>query len=130
MEKDNLLIDLACSKVSDGGAIVWTPFKLINDFNRILIRDISLVPARLGRLVNRIIDIDLYSVLALQNIGSARMQLATLRDAEIQLSKHIGDAIDDKKYKNYYDQISEMAKNLSRDNAKSKGCISKISIIC
>lgn len=120
LEKDKLLVDLTCSKVSDGGAIIWTPFKPINDFNRILIRDISLVPARLGRLVNRIIDIDLYSVLALQNIESARIQLAKFRADESQLSNYIEHAIDDKDYKKYYSEISKMAKEISRDIAKSR----------
>lgn len=77
-------IDLMCSTVSDGGAVIWTPFNS-NDydgFNKILIRDISLVPARLGRLVNRIIDIDLYSVLALQDIKEAEKQIIQLNKIE------------------------------------------------
>ncbi|MFO1118934.1 MAG: DUF3422 family protein [Rhodospirillales bacterium] len=49
--------ELFSSLVSDQGAVIWTPFKSFSDgFNRILIRDISLRPARLGRLVRRLAE--------------------------------------------------------------------------
>lgn len=86
--KSNVLTRLFSSMVSDGGAIVWTPFYSFrgDGFNRILVRDISLKPGRLGRLVRRLIEIDLYSTIALQNFGNAREQLKRLRDNEKKIS--------------------------------------------
>ncbi|MFO1155734.1 MAG: DUF3422 family protein [Rhodospirillales bacterium] len=75
--------ELFSSLVSDQGAVIWTPFKSFSDgFNRILIRDISLRPARLGRLVRRLAEIDMYVTLGSQNFYAAQEQLSYFNTQE------------------------------------------------
>ena len=82
----DIYTELFASKVSDGGAAVWTPFKSFSDgFNRILIRDISLRPARLGRLVRRLAEIDMYVALGGRNFYKAQEQLKTFAQHERDL---------------------------------------------
>ncbi|MDZ3835938.1 MAG: DUF3422 family protein [Rhodospirillales bacterium] len=80
--------DLFASRVSDGGAVAWTPFKRFSDgFNRILIRDISLRPSRLGRLVRRIGEVDMYVAIGSRNFYRAQEQLKSLKNYERELKE-------------------------------------------
>jgi hypothetical protein len=84
----DVFTDLLASRVSDGGAVVWTPFKRFSDgFNRILIRDISLRPARLGRLVRRIGEVDMYVAIGSRNFYLAQEQLKCLKSFEHELKE-------------------------------------------
>lgn len=58
--------DIACSKVSQGHATVWTDFRIGADgFTRMLIHDRGLSPMRLGRVTRRLHEIETYRMMAL-----------------------------------------------------------------
>lgn len=51
--------------VCDSNAVIWSDFRIQDDgFTRIVVKDGNLGPFRLGRLVQRILDIETYRVLA------------------------------------------------------------------
>jgi hypothetical protein len=115
---EDVFINLFGSKVSDGGAIICTPFRSFDDgFNRILVRDISLKPGRLGRLVHRLIEVDLYLSVALRNFHSAREQLNKLKGYEYEISKQLDNFKNNKNYHGCYSNISDKATELANDIA-------------
>jgi uncharacterized membrane-anchored protein len=64
---------IAGSEVFDGAALVWTDFRLQGDgFTRILLRDVSLGPNRTGRLVQRLLELDTYRMMALLSFPLAK----------------------------------------------------------
>lgn len=91
---NNVFIELLGSKVSDGKAFVWTPFRSFvcgDGFNRILVSaDINFKSERLGRLVRRVIEIDLYTTIACRNFHTSRKQLKELRQVEKKISETLG----------------------------------------
>jgi uncharacterized membrane-anchored protein len=120
----DMYAEIYASNVSDGGALAWTPFKCFSDgYNRILIRNISLGPQRLGRLVRRLVEINLYVALGIRNYDDAQKQLNDLAAEDKRLSQIVFDRIreshsnedfyadmDRQNYKN----IIEIAKNVSK----------------
>jgi len=57
---------LVGSSVSSGAARAFTDFRIHSDgFSRILVQDISLTPRQTGRLVQRLVEIDSYRMMAL-----------------------------------------------------------------
>ena len=65
--------NVAGSEVADGGAHVYTDFRLHGDgFGRWLIQDRGLPPRRAGRLIQRLLEIETYRLLALLAFPMAR----------------------------------------------------------
>jgi uncharacterized membrane-anchored protein len=65
--------DIACSKVSQGQATVWTDYRIGADgFTRLLIHEQGLAPLRLGRLTRRLHEIETYRMMALLAFPLAR----------------------------------------------------------
>lgn len=65
--------NIAGSRMSGGAAEAFTDFRLHGDgFGRILIRDISLGPRQAGRLVQRLLEIETYRMMALLAFPHAR----------------------------------------------------------
>ncbi len=61
--EDNTLVG---SSVSSGAARAFTDFRIHGDgFSRILVQDLSLTPRQAGRLVQRLVEIDSYRMMAL-----------------------------------------------------------------
>jgi hypothetical protein len=115
---DNIFTELLGSMVSDGKAIIWTPFHPFYDgFNRILVRDISLNPGRLGRLVRRSIEIDLYSTIALRNFADAREQLEKLRDKEKKIETMLS-TLSGTTDQSHYNDIADTAKTVAENISK------------
>lgn len=57
---------LCGSQVLEGAALVWTDFAVHEDgFGRILVRDVSLGSSEVGRLVQRLLEIETYRMMAL-----------------------------------------------------------------
>lgn len=113
---DDIFTELLGSMVSDGKAIIWTPFHPFYDgFNRILVRDISLNPGRLGRLVRRSIEIDLYSTIALRNFADAREQLEQLRASERAIKNMLSDLSGTNIDQRHYDSIANTAKTVAEN---------------
>ncbi|MBA1146910.1 DUF3422 domain-containing protein [Ectothiorhodospiraceae bacterium WFHF3C12] len=76
------------SEVLNGAAVVWTDFRLHGDgFSRILVQDRSLTPRQTGRLVQTILEIETYRLMALLAFPLAREVGADLRTLDIGLGE-------------------------------------------
>jgi uncharacterized membrane-anchored protein len=65
--------NIAGSGMSGGAAEAYTDFRLHEDgFGRILVRDISLKPRQAGRLIQRLLEIETYRMMALLAFPQAR----------------------------------------------------------
>ena len=113
--------DLLASQVSDG-ALVWTPFRPFeDDFNRILVRNVELSGARLGRLAQRLSEIDTYVFMALLGLDSARNQLRILRQHQNDLSSMLSRTSDSKSDKHQvYEQLSVLSRSTAKDVASTR----------
>ena len=75
--------NIAGSEVADGAARVYTDFRLHGDgYGRILIQDRGLPPRRAGRLVQRLLEIETYRLMALLAFPMARQTTRQLTDLE------------------------------------------------
>ena len=78
---------LAGSRVAGGHAEVWADFRLHEDsFSRMLVRDMGLRARQAGRLVQRMLEIETYRILALLSLPLAREAGPEIADAEGVLS--------------------------------------------
>jgi len=76
------------AKVVAGSAIVWTDNKIHADgFSRILIRDVDLRRRQAGRLVQRLLEIETYRMLALIPVSMGRNYLPELARFDKQLAE-------------------------------------------
>ncbi len=78
--------------VCDRNAVIWSDFRIQGDgFTRIVVKDGNLGPFRLGRLIQRILDIETYRVLAqmgqLTNYATNR-RIAALEDELSNILAH------------------------------------------
>lgn len=75
------------SGVAGGGARVWTDFQLhAGGATRFLIKDSGLTPGQGGRLVQRLLEIETYRMMALLALPVAREVGARLADMEAELA--------------------------------------------
>jgi len=59
--------DFVGTSVSGGRGLLWTDFRIGPDgFGRMLLQDLGMSPRRAGRLIQRLIDIETYRMLAMQ----------------------------------------------------------------
>ncbi len=78
---------LAGSLVAGGNAEIWADFRLYEDgFGRILVRDIGLRARQAGRLVQRLLEIETYRMMALLALPLAREASLEITDAARSLS--------------------------------------------
>jgi uncharacterized membrane-anchored protein len=88
--------DLAASTVAQGGAMVWTDFRIRPDgFSRWLVQDKGLTPLRLGRVIRRIHEIETYRMMSLLALPLARTAQTELRPLEQNLHDVIGRMTED-----------------------------------
>jgi uncharacterized membrane-anchored protein len=79
--------DVVGSSVGGGDAEAWTDFRIGPDrFSRILIRNRRLTAGRLGRMVQRLLEIETYRMMALLGLATARATGADLARMERQLA--------------------------------------------
>ncbi|RDI03454.1 DUF3422 family protein [Caldimonas thermodepolymerans] len=77
--------------VMDGQAEVYTDFRLHGDgFGRVVVVAPSMQPRRLGRTVQRLLEVETYRMMALLGLPVAREVTATLADAERDLAHIAG----------------------------------------
>jgi len=77
---------MAGSAVAGGGAEAWTDFRIHDDgFGRILVRDLALKPRQAGRLVQRLLEIETYRMMALLALPVAREVSPTISAADREL---------------------------------------------
>jgi len=82
---------LVASAVADGLGEVYTDFALHADgFSRMVLLVGSVTPRRLGRLVQRLLEIDTYRMAALLGLPAAREAAAVLAFAERELAELAG----------------------------------------
>jgi uncharacterized membrane-anchored protein len=85
---ENSLVGAA---VTDGQAQVYTDFRLdAEGFARIVVCAGAMNPRRLGRTVQRLLEIETYRMVALLGLPVAREVAATLHDAERELAQIAG----------------------------------------
>lgn len=78
---------LAGSVVNGGDALAWTDFHVGEDgCSRMLVRDVALTPARTGRLVQRLLEIETYRMMALLGLPDARALTPALSEMEARLA--------------------------------------------
>jgi uncharacterized membrane-anchored protein len=79
--------DLVGATIGGEDAEAWTDFRIAEDgFSRILIRNRSLTAGRLGRMVQRLLEIETYRMMALLGLSTARTTGPELARMERQLS--------------------------------------------
>ena len=79
------------SGMQGGKALVWTDFRLHDDgYSRILIRDLDMNQRQAGRLVQRLLEISGYRMMAMLSHPLAREAMPQLSATENQLSALIG----------------------------------------
>lgn len=82
---------LVGSQVMDGAGELLTDFRLQADgLGRFVLRAAPMTPRRLGRLVQRVLEIETYRMMALLGLPAAREVGATLADAERELARIAG----------------------------------------
>lgn len=78
---------LVASTVADGHGEVYTDFAIHADnFSRMVLLTGGMTPRRLGRLVQRLLDIETYRMAALMGLPAARETGAWLADGEAELA--------------------------------------------
>lgn len=78
------------SAVHGGEALVWTDFQIANDgHTRMLVRAIKLSPGRAGRLIQRLLEVETYRMMALLGLPLAREVSGLLSDLESRLGRTV-----------------------------------------
>lgn len=80
--------DLVGSSIAAGDGLVWTDFCLDpQGFSRILVRNLGMTPGRLGRAVQRLMEVETYRMMALLGLPMAREISDQLGKLEQQLTE-------------------------------------------
>lgn len=78
--------DVVGSRVGDGAAAVWTDFRIdAAGFGRLLMVNHTLTGGRAGRMVQRLLEIETYRLMALLGLALIRRSGATLGELEARL---------------------------------------------
>ena len=84
---------LAGSQIGDGAALALTDFRIHDDgFNRLLVLNDAMPPQQLGRMIQRLLEIDTYRVMALLALPMAMSMGPRLQAMEKELVS-IGEAL-------------------------------------
>jgi uncharacterized membrane-anchored protein len=104
---------VAGSRVTDGAADVWTDYQLHDDgYGWILVRDHDLRQRQAGRLVQRMLDMETYRMMALLGLPPARehgRELARLDDELAQLTGRINALRDAAGERELLEQLTRLA---------------------
>lgn len=104
------------SEVADGAALVWTDFHIHADnFNRILIENKGLRQRQAGRLVQRILEIETYRMLALLGLPLARQFSLDLTNSDTRLetvTQRLSSLSKDDNEQQLLDELSQIAANV------------------
>lgn len=80
--------DMVGSSIGGGDALVWTDFHLdSHGFGRMLVRNIRQTPGRLGRAVQRLLEVETYRMMALIGLPLAREASDELSKLERRLTE-------------------------------------------
>ena len=105
-------------KMLGGGALAWTDFHVHADgFNRIVIRDIDMLEGQAGRLLQRLLEIETYRMMALLALPVARAygpQVAEIESNLTLLMGRISVLEEPEEEHKLLDELSRLAANLER----------------
>ncbi len=114
---------LVGSQPVDGKARVWTSFRLHDDgYGRILVYDRGLSDAQMGRLVQRLLELETYRLMATLGLPIARQINAKLNGLETQLKEltaRIAAADSDSRDRDLLAQLSSLAARVEAFRAQS-----------
>ncbi|HND97873.1 DUF3422 domain-containing protein [Plasticicumulans sp.] len=83
--------NIAGSRVLGGAAVAWSDFRIHPDgFDRLLVADHGLSPRQAGRLVQRLLEIETYRMLAMLGFPNARRSSQELNGVERRLAEITG----------------------------------------
>jgi uncharacterized membrane-anchored protein len=109
---------LVGNRVSDGGGEVWTDFRLHADgFSRILARNLTMTRGQVGRLVQRLLEIETYRLLALLAFPLARRatgETAALNIATADIIDSLADPVEAGNDRALLDRLTGLAAQAER----------------
>lgn len=114
--------NIAGCQVAHNCAVVWTDFRLQGDgFSRLLIHDQGLRPRQAGRLVQRLLEIETYRMMALLSFPLAREYAAQVSQADSALvaltAKMMDECTTPEAERQVFEQISRLAGDVERIGA-------------
>ncbi len=111
------------SQPANGGAKVWTTFRLHDDgFGRILVYDRGLSEAQLGRLVQRLLELETYRVMATLGLPVAQEINSDLNSLETRLKEltaRIASIEEENNDRELLAEVSSMAARVEAYRARS-----------
>ena len=114
---------LLSGRVQGQGVQLWTSLRVHADgFGRVVVKNAGYDRARLGRLVQRLVELDTYRLMALLGLTRARRLGEPLADMEqrlLQLTVGMTDADDADSERRLLDELSELAAEHARASADS-----------
>lgn len=114
---------LAGSEVASGDAAVWSDFRAHGDgFSRLLVQDRGLAPRRAGRLVQRLLEIETYRLMALLAFPLARQanaELARLESALERLTERLTESAGLEDEQALLTELSVLASQVEQLNART-----------
>ena len=110
------------ARVSGGAARTWSDLRIHDDgFSRVLIRDHSLSKLQAGRLVQRVLEINTYRLLALLSLPLAREASPRIHRMDLalgQITERLADAPSGTE-KQLLDQLSRLASEAEKVGART-----------
>jgi uncharacterized membrane-anchored protein len=129
MKPESVLADLSssgrqmvASQVADGGAWIFTDFKIDNGFSRFLVIDAALTRRQAGRTIQRLVEIETYRIMALLGLPVAKEVGRGLHAAEKRLAEmmdHIGQAESPEDERNVLANLTRLAAEVEHGVARS-----------
>jgi len=129
MKPESVLADLSpggrqmvASQVADGGAWIFTDFKIDNGFSRFLVIDAALTRRQAGRTIQRLVEIETYRIMALLGLPVAKEVGRGLHAAEKRLAEmmdHIGQANSPDDERNVLANLTRLAAEVEHGVARS-----------
>lgn len=111
------------SKVAGGSANVWSDNQIHNDgFGRILIHDENLRSRQVGRLVQRLLEIETYRMMAMLPVPLVREIIPQLARADQRLAALIAkniDTVDIEDEQQLLDELTKLASEIERLSAQT-----------
>ncbi len=116
--------DLVGSSIAAGDGMVWTDFCLDSaGFGRILVRNIRMTPGRLGRAVQRLLEVETYRMMALLGLPLAREISDELGQLEKRLTEIAAQTADTGRHEEDHellDQLTRIAADAAALSARSR----------
>lgn len=117
------LQSLAGSRCAGGAATVWTDFQPRPDgFTRFLVLDRGLRPAQAGRLIQRLLEIETYRLMALLALPIVRQimpEITRMENTLGDLTERMASARDTEQEQNLLESLSSLSAQVERTIAQS-----------